>query len=709
MPWPFGFAQALEGLGTRFGRSRSETASPEAPPPPRATGRDWVDLPPIQRATGDLPLTASSRAFASGLPGAVGVPLALQPLGHARSPDAPAGLVTGLASPAPTYAGGERLVYVQRRPAGQPGLLWPAWRDEPAGEPVEAAAVEMPALPPAIAPRAVPAVAAVLPPASLTVSPPEIALPATPLVVSRAEGPSQAAPTAALDVPSGVGVDSAAEPAPSRRLNVGQSRRIGLGAPLAPAAGRAAVQRSADVPGLPEPSEASAGEEEDIGPPVQRMEAGPPAPVAPRATAAPPDLPAELSRPIFRVQRRSAGAPPAGARAHATPPASGPEPPPPAGPDAAPVSVADDPAPPAQRATAPSSLPPAPGGPADPAAQLPVVPVQRIEAGSEPMVSPSAELPVVPARPLDSGSRADDAPPLPLVPIQRVEAEPLDVADAGAGPDPSEVEGEPDVADLAVVPAQRLEAGSSPSHQADPAAFVAGALPVVPLHSVDVSRPRAGHAAPSPTATLARAVFGGGPAGPATAPAFASLPLVGERPLPVSAGAPVSPAGSPAGLPTAADPAMPLLGYTEHEPTAVWPVPTATEAANAALAPVARMARPVVQPMPETQPAAVPLDLPYLPAAGSRTSGEPPVQRAPEGQQYLAIEVPVQRAEAASSAASASSASGPAAGGAEDGSPKHSEKELDELARQLYERLRSRLRMELLVDRERAGLITDLR
>jgi hypothetical protein len=41
--------------------------------------------------------------------------------------------------------------------------------------------------------------------------------------------------------------------------------------------------------------------------------------------------------------------------------------------------------------------------------------------------------------------------------------------------------------------------------------------------------------------------------------------------------------------------------------------------------------------------------------------------------------------------------------------PQHSDKELDDLARQLYERLRSRLRLELLVDRERAGLITDLR
>src|SRR5215469_8156337 len=96
-----------------------------AAPAPRASGREWAALPPIQRATADVSLTAPARAFASGLPGAVGVPLALQPLGHARSLDAPSGLVTGLASPAPTYAGGERLVYVQRRPAGERDHAWP--------------------------------------------------------------------------------------------------------------------------------------------------------------------------------------------------------------------------------------------------------------------------------------------------------------------------------------------------------------------------------------------------------------------------------------------------------------------------------------------------------------------------------------------------------------------------------------------------------
>ena len=41
--------------------------------------------------------------------------------------------------------------------------------------------------------------------------------------------------------------------------------------------------------------------------------------------------------------------------------------------------------------------------------------------------------------------------------------------------------------------------------------------------------------------------------------------------------------------------------------------------------------------------------------------------------------------------------------------PQRSEEDLDDLARQLYGRLRGRLRRELLVDRERAGMVTDLR
>jgi hypothetical protein len=53
----------------------------------------------------------------------------------------------------------------------------------------------------------------------------------------------------------------------------------------------------------------------------------------------------------------------------------------------------------------------------------------------------------------------------------------------------------------------------------------------------------------------------------------------------------------------------------------------------------------------------------------------------------------------------------PASGAMPAGGPAgaRTDEELDTLAHDLYDRLRSRLRMELLVDRERAGLVTDLR
>jgi hypothetical protein len=51
----------------------------------------------------------------------------------------------------------------------------------------------------------------------------------------------------------------------------------------------------------------------------------------------------------------------------------------------------------------------------------------------------------------------------------------------------------------------------------------------------------------------------------------------------------------------------------------------------------------------------------------------------------------------------------PAAAGAGGPSGGRSEGEMEELARRLYEHIGTRLRAELLVERERAGMVTDLR
>jgi hypothetical protein len=60
---------------------------------------------------------------------------------------------------------------------------------------------------------------------------------------------------------------------------------------------------------------------------------------------------------------------------------------------------------------------------------------------------------------------------------------------------------------------------------------------------------------------------------------------------------------------------------------------------------------------------------------------------------------------------SIASAAGSAVGSvvSSSGSSKADEKDMDELARKLYDRIRNRLKNELLVDRERAGFLTDLR
>ena len=838
MRWPFNL----------FGRSRSEAAPAETPAAvPRASGHDWVGLPPIQRSVGDAPLTAASGPFAAGLPGTVGVPLALQPLGHARTAEAPSGLVRGLTS---TYQGPERLVYVQRRAAGGGQLQrfsWPEWGGEPAapaaappapeaadvapavetlpaGEapaavettaaeeaaaaPATAAAepaapaFEAAPLPPPPAPRAVRAVAAAPPPPVLTVSTlPEAALPFAPVVGSR---PAPVEPVAApppAESPSLQRLPAESGPA-SRRLSVGQSRRLGLGMPFVPSR-QPVAQRSVDEepeapaasaeqapmpapPTPPAPPSAGAAEDE---PPVQRRIDAPPVAPSPlpgpvvshapltTAPARPPDASAELSRPIFRVQRRAPGARPD------APPTRGPEPPlpmpvvsearpVPAGAEPVPTSGPAGPAPavpPVQRAI---DVPPAAVAPAAAAevvvpsapvvdtppgpAPLPVVPVQRLEVGEQEddeqaSTAQTMPLTVVPAQRIETGSEPPGLAtgPLPVVPVQRAEAAapgapPIDFGstaeaetveesaappvEPGPAPAPETEAGTiEDTEPLVAAPVQRLEAGS-------PALDVVRPLPLVPGAAVRREAPvgdqpavLASDPSPGPGGPAASLAGGAAPLAvsrrPAGTPVPAIMPLVGNRPLPVSAGAP-GPAPAAAGqavedgaapsltvLPALAEPVQ-RFDQTPADPAQAWPPAATTEAATAALAPVARVARPVAQAMAAAPTLALPApELSYLPVGTARHSEELIAQRAAEAQQYISIEVPVQRAEESSDTSTSttgtatSSGATPAAGGA----PQHSDKELDDLARQLYERLRSRLRQELLVDRERAGLITDLR
>jgi hypothetical protein len=87
-------------------------------------------------------------------------------------------------------------------------------------------------------------------------------------------------------------------------------------------------------------------------------------------------------------------------------------------------------------------------------------------------------------------------------------------------------------------------------------------------------------------------------------------------------------------------------------------------------------------------------------AAGQSSAGEATIQRSAETGVQRAADPPAPAPTAAPPAAPAGPA-GPAA--------PMSSSELEEMARRLYEPLSARLRAELWQDRERSGLLTDLR
>lgn len=120
-----------------------------------------------------------------------------------------------------------------------------------------------------------------------------------------------------------------------------------------------------------------------------------------------------------------------------------------------------------------------------------------------------------------------------------------------------------------------------------------------------------------------------------------------------------------------------------------------------------RAAQPAAGFMDASPAASLPL-APSIPAA---------IQRAIESNAAAAAEpveprtvFSVQREEIAPSGGDPTTASSSAPAAATTAAPAgHSEQEMNELAGKLYDRIRSRLKTELLVDRERAGLLTDLR
>ncbi|MDQ1493472.1 MAG: hypothetical protein QOJ23_5986, partial [Actinomycetota bacterium] len=256
----------------------------------RAGSREWASLPPLRLLVQPIASTFGTSAFEAALPSRQ-VPRFLQRLGHDVSPTGPAGLVSGLATPAPL------------RPLSQPGPLqwvvdagpkprtqrfdpppWPAAFANEREQPVEAGPLVAPrpesvtsTLTHAAAPPTLPTLQLQAAPTSeptLPGNPPSPPSADTPALVepppvtrsgeadsfgSTAEpaevtGPDHGPllsgqpplvandrPGAAPEPPDGSGPVVAGPPPPSHR-------RLGLGPPLPRPNEKSAVQRSAESP-----------------------------------------------------------------------------------------------------------------------------------------------------------------------------------------------------------------------------------------------------------------------------------------------------------------------------------------------------------------------------------------------------------------------------------------------------------------------------
>jgi hypothetical protein len=236
MRWPF-----------HFGRSAVADKAPvvEASAPRRRL--DWASLPPIQRAIGEPELTAPTAQFVDSLAGSHDPDLSLEPLGHHVSLDAPHGLITGIARSFETYAPSTELIGRPRPRRGVTAQREPFAPDVmDAGEPVESREPAEDALP-VLAPRSVTVVDEAVPshaPLTLLTDSDRAAV----MSITFVRRSREVAQEAAHEPPAtATATEAPVRPVSAQRLTLGQSRRLGLGAPLTHVAS-APVQRSSASP-----------------------------------------------------------------------------------------------------------------------------------------------------------------------------------------------------------------------------------------------------------------------------------------------------------------------------------------------------------------------------------------------------------------------------------------------------------------------------
>jgi hypothetical protein len=643
---------------------KAQTPAPSGPQPVPAPviRRDWAGLPPIQRSIGEHPLTAPSDRFSDDLVTHQDPSVSSDRMGHQLSAEAPPGLVLALVTPT-TRSDGPAMIprpRVQRRVDGAVAESGEWDGDEAA--PLEARSSPIPASVQRNAIVERPVVTPVVDQPLLTALAPDVD--PVPVVSQprRATAPlTFEASAASRSDTSDLAVNQPAAP----RLTLGQVRRLGLGAPINQVPDRS-VQRSASEP-TPSPSLPAA---------VEAITGPLPAPTAAAQSLALPLAPGRSSSDAF-------GEPTSADRKRTSLPAV-PESPGRVLSTVEPSRMSDAAPPADDKGTSSSGFPEPPGR------VLSTVEPSRISGATSPAVQrvpdaamqPSPEMGTVAVpKPPESASdfRAQLLSTLPLRPRLVTDAPPATPATARM----------PVTVPMATA-----------AQTATPAAPVV--LPIAPLAGV------------RPMATLQRsadraALGGDGRGAQATAESMADDD---DLDLFVRDKSRYDDGGSYAGdQPQSASP-LPiqrvLAATVDEKPIA-----------SLALAPRPRAALAGRAEEPATAGAAAAMDFPLAPApvivqriAVDESANRTAWANIAEGSSLQRAPAEV----AAVAEAPGALPAGPAGAASPNGLGFHPaagshapEADLDALAGRLYDRIRSRLKTELLVDRERAGFLTDLR
>jgi hypothetical protein len=639
-------------------KTDASSADRQAAPVPQIRF-DWKAVPPIQRLIADHPLTVPTEPFAADLVTHHDPRAIAQPLGHNVSLEAPRGLVLGIAHPG-TRADGPEMV-ARPQPSRRSQLQRTVSEPDDPSPSTEEPDTETPLLsagaPVASTIRQLPVTdAAPLQRSLVTAVGPENA--PTPLA-------STTEVTPAASEPEAVAPDESLPAFP--RLTLGQTRRLGLGAPLRRVPDTS-VQRT-DEHATPLPVAASPA------PPSPAVEEAPYDPIFPLDFPTP--KPVVAPAPISRLQRIPAELP----LAH--PPVSLDAPPPDEGTDvigAPPQPLAEP------EAVAPLSGSPTVSASADPRSTMLGEPAEGEREGAN----------EAPLRPLPL---ADLPSPVHVQRATETLASPPEPSDSAITAPPVREE----------MPAAVLPAGSAMLISRSPegsAREEPASSPIAPPNRTDplgtaplvFVRPLVGAAVQRAVETVfssASGQFAG-----ALASGFEGVRIPRDAATPMMATS-----LSARALSARDDFHLPLLA---SEPRAAgaqrhvddtWRVQPSSDVqgqdgeapigepsvGSAAELPLARIAAPSVQ-----------LSSTTLEARGPWARAS--MQRAPESDSGVAVVASGEQPPASEAVSS------PAASSHSD-----DETRMDDLAGKLYDKIRNRLRNELLVDRERAGFLTDLR